>query len=419
MHQGIAVLTRFSALPDVVQYAIVAVLGLILAQFVNWAIYNWAFYSRPMGPWSRPLKGFGPRTWRDRLPILGWWRLRKELSKQSRWFWIRPMAIECILPLSLLWLYHFESSGGTLPISKVVAQFQCELHGEFLAHLILICLMVIATFIDFDEQSIPDFITVPGTMIGLLGAATVPGWFPMFVDAGLVTELQLFAPGGWRDWLNGGWGLCFALTVVFVWCFAILDRRWITRRGLRKAVQYFFASVFRRPWWRIVALVGVVLSIGVTYAWFQEIERWKYLLSSLVGLACAGGLTWAVRTAASLGLQVEALGFGDVTLMAMIGTFVGWQASILIFFFAPMMAVLIVVAQWLLTGEKAAPYGPYLCSATAVVLVFWVRVWCNWAEDIFELGWIILLILAACVVFMGALLWIWRLLVGRPRLHGH
>jgi len=98
--------------------------------------------------------------------------------------------------------------------------------------------------------------------------------------------------------------------------------------------------------------------------------------------------------------------------MAMIGTYVGWQPSILIFFIAPLMAVLIVVIQYLLTGEKAAPYGPYLCAATVALIVFWSRLWFGWAMPVFALGLQILGILAACVVMMGAMLWIWRLIRG-------
>ena len=40
-----------------------------------------------------------------------------------------------------------------------------------LAHLVLISLMLVASLIDADEKIIPDAITVPGTLLGLLLAA--------------------------------------------------------------------------------------------------------------------------------------------------------------------------------------------------------------------------------------------------------
>ena len=44
---------------------------------------------------------------------------------------------------------------------------------------------------------------------------------------------------------------------------------------------------------------------------------------------------WAVRLIGTAALRREAMGFGDVTLMMMIGTFLGWQACSDLFFLAP------------------------------------------------------------------------------------
>ena len=109
------------------------------------------------------------------------------------------------------------------------------------------------------------------------------------------------------------------------------------------------------------------------------------MLSSLFGLAFAGGVTWGVRLSASAGLGVEALGFGDVTLMAMIGTYLGWQPSLLVFFIAPLVAILFVLLH-VITGDTATPYGPYLCAAAAIVLVYWHELWTEWAARMFTFG---------------------------------
>ncbi len=325
--------------------------------------------------------------------------------------------IELLFPIAVTWYFHFLITGGTLALELLVFApiLQAELHGQFLGHFVLCTLMVIATFIDFDEQSIPDSVTIPGTVIGLLGAALVPGWLgitsTLSANGPMPAEMDAMAPNGWLAWMNGRQGLSLGLLIVAVWGFALLDRRIILRRGVAKAVQYFFARLVRPHWlWKIVLAVTVVILLGVTIAWNAQIVRWPYLLSSLLGMASAGGITWAVRIAASAALRVQALGFGDVTLMAMIGTFVGWQPGILIFFLAPLMAVLIVVVQYLITGEKAAPYGPYLCAATVALMLGWRHLWFGWAMPVFALGVMIWAILGACVVAMGAMLWIWRLI---------
>ncbi len=412
--------TAFASLPLFVRALIVFLLSVLASRFANWAIYSWAHFHRSLGPWSVPPQGFAPRTWTDHIPVLGWWRLRLEAKIHGRNYWLRPMLIELFFPALMTWYFLFLVGGGTLPpefsVFVSTLKLQHDLHGQFIGHFVLVTLMTVATFIDFDEQSIPDTITIPGTVIGLLGAALVPGWLgvsSVLSTIGVETpvEMDALAPNTWVTWLNSASGLYIALAIVFVWAFALLDRRVILRRGLKKAVLYFFARLLRPHWlWKVVLIVATTLIVGVALAWNHQIARWPHLLSSLFGLACAGGITWAVRISASAALRAQALGFGDVTLMAMIGTYVGWQSSILVFFIAPLMAVLIVVIQYLLTGEKAAPYGPYLCAATVALMLGWSHLWFGWAMRVFALGPTILGILGACVVMMGAMLWIWRLI---------
>lgn len=409
-------LTGFISLPFPLRIAIVGLVALVAARFINWAIVNWAYFRRPHGPWTPAPKGLPPRSWRDHAPIFGWYALRREAGVYGKWFWLRPLLIELIFPLAVAWYYHFYVSGGALPNGQAAKVLQPELHCQFLGHFTLFVLMMIATFIDFDEQSIPDWITIPGTVLGLLGATIAPVWLPFHQAPLELVELHANIPDLMPAYLSGKWGLFFALLIVAVWGLALLDRRWIGRRGCRKGFEFFFARMFRNPWlWKAVLGVTTLLALGVTLVWWSAQagapNRWTYLLSSLMGLAFAGGVTWAVRLSATWGLRVEALGFGDVTLMAMIGTYVGWQPSLLIFFIAPIVSLVFVVVRWLITGEAATPYGPYLCAATVLLLVYWDALWTKWAAPAFALGpGMIVSIIVSCVVLMGAMLWIWRLI---------
>lgn len=406
-------LTVFINLPLIARVALVALLSIAIARFVNWAIYSWAYYSRKLGPWAAAPAN-GTRTWLDHLPVVGWYRLRRESPEQGRLYWLRPLLIEFIFPV-LITFYYCGYVSGSVPLGFTIRGMAPGLlevlHWQFIGHFVLFALMSVATFIDFDEQSIPDYVTVPGTVIGLLGAALAPGWLPLHNVAG-ISELHVGTPRAWPVWLELQEGLWIALAIVCVWGFALLDRRWIGRRGVVKGVQYFFARMFRqRGLWMSVMVVTSLMLLGVWLAWSNlNPGRWQFLFSSLAGLAFAGGVTWGVRLAASAGLGVEALGFGDVTLMAMIGTYIGWQPSLLVFFIAPMVAMLFVLVRAILTGETATPYGPYLCAATVLVLVFWDALWTNWAAAAFSLGPIIVGITSAGVILMGVLLWIWRLI---------
>ncbi len=417
-------LLRFIDLALPLRVAIVLAIAVLAARWINWAIYSWAFYRRNLGPWV-PTPSGAPRTWLDHCPVLGWYRLRGESSTHGKGYWIRPLLIEGLFPLLIAGYYVFYVSGGSLPAGmamRVAAPgVQSALHWQFLAHLVLFVLMTIATFIDFDEQSIPDYVTIPGTVIGLLGAALAPAWLPFHPSAGGLVELHSGVPDGWWLELNQRLGLWLGCAIALVWGFALLDRRWIGRHGFLRGVQFFFARMFRnrRLWGTVLAVTGLML-LGVCLGWtFLNPGRWTYLLSSLFGLAFAGGVTWGVRLSASAGLGVEALGFGDVTLMAMIGCYLGWQPSLLVFFIAPMVAILFVLIRWIVTGDAATPYGPYLCAAAVLVLVFWNALWTDWVAVVFELGAVILMIVVACVALMGAMLWIWRLIKEVTGLAGH
>ena len=57
------------------------------------------------------------------------------------------------------------------------------------------------------------------------------------------------------------------------------------------------------------------------------------------------------------------MGFGDVTLMAMIGAFMGWQPCMIVFFLSPFAGAVVGLVQWCLIRDNVIPYGPFLCLA--------------------------------------------------------
>src|SRR4051794_3662076 len=83
--------------------------GACLGSLVNWAIYTLAWNQRPISPWSRwSADGIAPRRFSDRVPILGWFALRREAAVHGTGFWWRPMLLEIALGLALAALYWWE-----------------------------------------------------------------------------------------------------------------------------------------------------------------------------------------------------------------------------------------------------------------------------------------------------------------------
>ena len=109
--------------------------------------------------------------------------------------------------------------------------------------------------------------------------------------------------------------------------------------------------------------------------WIKLHPHWHGLAFSLAGLATGAGITWLARLTSQWVLGMEALGFGDVTLMAMIGSFLGWQPVIFVFLLAPVCGVVVAVTLRLFYGRIAVPYGPFLGAATILVLLSWRWLW--------------------------------------------
>ncbi len=193
-----------------------------------------------------------------------------------------------------------------------------------------------------------------------------------------------------------------------MWCFGLLERHLVLRRGLAKAVGYLLHGIRRSRHSRWIGLMAMVGTVVIGTAWGMGGEPFRGLLSSLIGLAVGGGAVWAVRIVAGSALRQEAMGFGDVTLMAMIGATVGWQCALLAFFVAPMTAIAIVLLQVLVTREPAIPFGPYLCAGTLVTIAAWDRLWNQTASQYVMLGSVLLGVLLTALVAMGVLLLIWR-----------
>ena len=113
-------------------------------------------------------------------------------------------------------------------------------------------------------------------------------------------------------------------------------------------------------------------------------------------MVAGGGIIWIVRVIGRAVLDQEAMGFGDVTLMSMIGAFLGWQACLIVFFMAPFAALVLGLLRYFLIRDREIPYGPFLCLAVFVVIIYWAPIW-DWAWGIFALGWFLALAMLACL----------------------
>lgn len=94
-----------------------------------------------------------------------------------------------------------------------------------------------------------------------------------------------------------------------------------------------------------------------------------------MGYLVGGGLVWLVRVFGSLAFGKEAMGMGDVHLLAAVGATLGWLDPVLAFFTAPFFGLAWVLGASLFARRKgvsvALPFGPHLAAGTLTVVLLW------------------------------------------------
>lgn len=123
-----------------------------------------------------------------------------------------------------------------------------------------------------------------------------------------------------------------------------------------------------------------ILPDEVFVGWVAD-RRGDALLTALTGAAVGAGGIWLIGAVGKRVFGKEAMGMGDVKLMALLGGVLGWQGVSVAFFLACFLgasigggALLGAVLWKLITGrgqpDHYMPFGPYLAGGAVAVLLF-------------------------------------------------
>jgi prepilin signal peptidase PulO-like enzyme (type II secretory pathway) len=449
-------------------FAVLFALGAVLGSLANWFADAACWTPRFRSPWRvlppEFLDRIAPfsKTWLDFVPIIGWLSLRRiglqlaAIRKKDRLpglenqlFWLRPFLVELLAALGTVGLFEWEVHWQMILPEDVMPELWGVVVLRFGIHLILFLFLLAATLTDFDDLIIPDTLTVYGTILGLSLAFGLPqtllpateiqttvvlnssatGKNPIEnyqlrrIVSPQAVPLHIYSPNPPSFWdkniagipiksFASMWGLWA------FWCFAMLDRIWYKKLPFRKAAAIFCRYLKRSPRTKIFILLAIVFptalflpiiifSTGEHRYWPDFAPRYAALFSALVGMATGMVLIWSSRLIAGTVLGREAMGFGDVTLMGLIGAFLGWQPCLLIFFMAPVAGLIFGIFHLFLGQSREMPYGPFLCLASAGLVIFWNPIW-TYTEPIFELGgFTIGCVMLVCFVMFGVLLGLW------------
>lgn len=100
---------------------------------------------------------------------------------------------------------------------------------------------------------------------------------------------------------------------------------------------------------------------------------------AVLGAAVGFGVLWLVGTLGTWLFKKDAMGGGDIKMMAMVGAFLGWQGVLLTIFLGALLGTLIFVPITLVKRDKLVPFGIFLALGAAATylagptLIAWYR----------------------------------------------
>jgi len=141
------------------------------------------------------------------------------------------------------------------------------------------------------------------------------------------------------------------------------------RAEMRKEMLFLIPPMALGMAW--VLLTWKIPALASWWAGVASIGWVGGLLGSVLGFLVGGFVVWIVRILGSYGFGREALGLGDVHLMAAVGAVLGPGPATVAFFLAPFFGIARAIVMLFTTKSRELPLGPYLSMATAVVMVFY------------------------------------------------
>jgi len=123
----------------------------------------------------------------------------------------------------------------------------------------------------------------------------------------------------------------------------------------------------------VITLPGILIGLGAALFYPPLMGRTEILpsaLQSFLGILAGGGSIYALGFVGEIIFKKEAMGGGDVKLLAMIGAFLGWKLAIFVFFLAPFFGAAVGITLKIKEGKEIIPYGPYL-SLAAICAMFY------------------------------------------------
>ena len=251
-------------------------------------------------------------------------------------------------------------------------------YEPFASLLVLAVALVIGSFLNVCIYRLPlgESVVFPGSRCPKCGSAVrawqnvpVVSWFLLRARCATCRE-----PISWRSpavealtgllvlalWRGLGPSWTFAIAATFALMMIVL----------------FFTDYDHQLLPDLVTLPG--FGLGLAAAWYNPFlgdPGWPRIVAAVVGAALGSGILWGIGALYSRLRGVEAMGFGDVKMMALVGAFTGPAGVAVTLFAASVVGAVTGLALIPLKGktlQNALPFGCFIAPA-AVVALLWGR----------------------------------------------
>ncbi|MGC9455323.1 MAG: prepilin peptidase [Phycisphaerae bacterium] len=358
-------------------------LGACVGSFLNVVIHRLPRGQSIVFPGSHcPQCGRAIR-WYDNIPLLSYMALRGRCrackAPISPRYLLIELATACVV--AGLYVCYF-----VLDIRAGAGEF-VESWGMYVPHAALLCGLLVCAVVDVQYWLVPLEVCWVVAGFGLVFSAVLPHqWMPTVSPPAAAASVAAAA----------GLGISVVLQH-----FGVLRQSFIdaadpppgaddtpkaaaiaAQSGISPRKEVLRELLFLAP--AIVLAAGAWLVVArvepVGDAWSRAVSpeaggllapHVAGLMASLAGLLVGGAWIWGIRILGTLGFGKEAMGLGDVHIMAAVGAATGWIVPSLAFFVAPFFGLLWALYLFARRRQRELPYGPWLAAATAAVMLFY------------------------------------------------
>ncbi len=377
---------------EILLHVIVFLLGAGIGSFLNVVIYR-----LPIGlSVNDPKRSFCPicKTqipWCRNLPLITWLAQRGRCASCQAPIPFRYFFVELLT--GVIFYAIFMKFGGPWP--------QISQWGDVvLLYWIFAALLIAGTFIDIDHFILPHSITLGGLMVGLLGSWITP-------------ELMQQSERG-QGILVSFVSACIGLGIL--WTVVELGKLAFgrIRQKYEKAVPWSiteppedgplvfkvadeeltYDDIFTRPSDRLLITAESAMVNEIVYGkTIVEVRLARIKVKPADGsgpevLHPIEEVKKISGTTTEIVIPREAMGFGDVLLLAMIGSFLGWQAVLFTLVAGSFLGSVVALGprifgktQW----TAQIPFGPYLAGG-AMIWLFYGPQFVRWYLETFRFG---------------------------------